>query len=257
MENNITLKAKDLYLSAFKKTKENFFKFLAVGFCFVVLSFIDPSGEKGASMVFLRSLVSFVGSIYLSISMYRAILDITNDKTVSFSEFFIWPKNGFKMLFTDILAKLAIAPFIIGVIVLAIALGVGGSAAIGLVFAILGLIISIPVAIFLSVRLSLAKYFALDTGSGVIDSIKNSYKVTKGYFWKLIALNLFGLLVMVLGLLALVIGLFWAIPTVIIAQVMIYKAFSRTNEPSLVPEIQPLELSANMPESPVGGVAQN
>lgn len=245
MENRITLKAKDLYSLAFKKTKEHFFKFLAVGFCFFLLGLIDPSGEKGANMVFIRTLISFFGSIYLSISLFSALLDIANNKTVTLANFFTWPKNGFKMFFTDLVAKLAVAPFIVGIIVLSVSLGVGVNAVVGLIFAIIGLIVAIPVSIFLSVRLSLAKYLALENGSGIVESIKKSYNLTNGYFWILLVLNLYGGLVILLGLVALIVGLLWAIPTVIIAQVLIYKAFSDKMKSHLVPEVENLELPAN------------
>ncbi len=246
MNENTNIVLKDIFSASFKKAKSHLFDFLVITICFIIISMFD-SRTKGSGINVIGSLISFLGSMYLSISLFGAVLKIEDGETVKLKDFFVWPKNGFKMFFADLVSKLAIVPFMVAIVaIVAVTFiassGVGMS---GIVIALLGLLLSIPIAVFISVRLSLSKYFALDTGSGVIDSIKMSYKATKGYFWTIFIFGLLSGLIVFIGFIALVIGLLWAIPTVTIAQVALYRVFNPKK--SNLPEIQPVELPASEP----------
>jgi membrane-anchored glycerophosphoryl diester phosphodiesterase (GDPDase) len=263
MENNVVLNSKDIFSFAFTGAKKNFKNFFIVLVCFMVLEVINPN-KPGESLGFLRSIISTIGSVYLSISLYSAVFKIVNGQEVVLKDFFAWPKNGFKMLWSGIVSGLLIVPIFILGLVIAGVLGLIGafSNAMPFVYAVIGLIVIVP-SVYISTRVMLAKYHALLNGSGVVDSIKESIKMTKGKVLRIIWLYVIMIGIAILGALALVIGLFWAIPTIIIAQVLIYKTLSGDVSNSgnitnnVLPEVQPLELQANMPEAHNGDSAQN
>lgn len=97
---------------------------------------------------------------------------------------------------------------------------------------ILWLIALILPGIYIAIRLSMFKYFIAEW-YGIIDSIKASRAATAGNFWKLIGISFVYLGVMILWVLALVFGLLWAIPTVMLAQVYIYTQLKH-NIPSTI-----------------------
>ncbi len=252
MENNINLDSKEIFSFAFASTKKYFAKFFVVVLALGILSAISPEDTNGP-ISSLLSLISIVGTFYVTIAMYGAIFKILSGQDVSIGDMFTWPKNGLKMLWANILAGLAIAPFLITAIILGVGsffstLGGGGSATIVLSLITLSLAL---LAVYFSIRLMFAKYYALDTGAGAVESVKYSWGLTKGKFLSLFWLSILMGCIVILGIIALIIGLFWAIPTVLIAQVLIYKKLSGSNNVpaeivggSILPEAQPLELEA-------------
>lgn len=86
---------------------------------------------------------------------------------------------------------------------------------------IIGFIALIIPGIYIATRLSLFQYF-IAQGYGTIDSIKASRSATQGNIWKLIWIGFVYIGVTLLWILALVIWLLWAIPTVMLAQTYVY-----------------------------------
>lgn len=86
---------------------------------------------------------------------------------------------------------------------------------------LVGLIALIIPGIYIAVRLSMVQYLIVE-GYGVMDAIKTSRAMTKGNVWKLIGAGFVFMGVIILWVLALVVWLLWAIPTVNIAQTYIY-----------------------------------
>jgi len=80
--------------------------------------------------------------------------------------------------------------------------------------------------IILSIRLSFFDYFIVDRNSKIIESLKKSWEITKGNTWNLFLLYLLLGLINFLGALALMIGLFWSIPTTMLAQAFVYRKLS-------------------------------
>jgi uncharacterized membrane protein len=89
--------------------------------------------------------------------------------------------------------------------------------------------------IYISIRLSMFKYFIAEWYSA-IDAIKASRAATAGNFWKLIGISFVYIGIMLLWILALIFGLLWAIPTVMLAQVYIYTQLKH-NVPSTIKPI--------------------
>lgn len=112
---------------------------------------------------------------------------------------------------------------------------IGGGILVG-VLVLLGLIALILPGIWIAVRLSLFQYYIAE-GYGAIDSIKASWAATKDNFWKLFGIGFVYAGIIILGALALLVGLLWALPTVALAQAYVYKKL-KANTPS---EFKPIE----------------
>lgn len=91
---------------------------------------------------------------------------------------------------------------------------------------ILGLIALIVPGIYIAVRLSMFQYLIAE-GYGWIDALKTSRAMTKGHFWKLVGIGFYYVGIVIIGILALVIGLFWAIPLIALAQTSVYLALKK------------------------------
>lgn len=96
-----------------------------------------------------------------------------------------------------------------------------------IILPVLMLIMLIPIIIF-GIRLQFYSYFIIDKGSGPIEALKKSWIATKGSYWNLVLLSLATGGLNILGALALLIGLFWTIPTTLLATAYVYKKLSQT-----------------------------
>jgi uncharacterized membrane protein len=88
---------------------------------------------------------------------------------------------------------------------------------------VLGLVALIIPGIYLMLRYMFAQVFIIDKNQGVLESMKNSAKITDGVKWQLLLFNLISLGVIVLGALAFGIGLLVAVPMVYLAMIHVYR----------------------------------
>lgn len=77
--------------------------------------------------------------------------------------------------------------------------------------------------IYLAIRFSFYAYFIVDRNSGIMESLKRSWRITQGTAWKLFVYSLAICGLNILGAFALVIGLFATIPTSLVAGAFIYR----------------------------------
>lgn len=85
-----------------------------------------------------------------------------------------------------------------------------------------GLILLVVPGVIWAVKYQYFAYFIVE-GSGPIAAIKKSGLITKGEKWHLFWVGILLGLINVAGVLALVIGLFWTMPTVALAMAFIYR----------------------------------
>ena len=92
------------------------------------------------------------------------------------------------------------------------------------------LVISLPVivigcvvTIYLTIKFSLCQYFVIDKHLSPLQSIKASGRTTKGAMWKLFGFGILCSLIILLGLLCLIVGVFAAYPIVMVANALVYR----------------------------------
>jgi len=88
---------------------------------------------------------------------------------------------------------------------------------------LIGLVLLIVPGIIVGIMLMFVGYLVIEEKLGPVDAIKRSIALTKGSRWKLFQLSLALLLLNILGLLALLVGLFVTIPVSFMATVHAYR----------------------------------
>jgi uncharacterized membrane protein len=86
-----------------------------------------------------------------------------------------------------------------------------------------GLILLIIPGIIWAIKFSLCFYFVIDKGLGPIEALKASSRTTMGIKWQLFGFGILCGLINFLGLLCLFIGGFATYPTVLVANVLVYR----------------------------------
>jgi uncharacterized membrane protein len=90
----------------------------------------------------------------------------------------------------------------------------------------LGFLALIIPGIILSMGLAFVSYLVVDRGLGPIEAMKESWRVTKGHKWQLLLLFLALLGINLLGILALVIGVFVTVPITMLAFAHAYRTLT-------------------------------
>lgn len=184
---------KELFSDAWQKTKHHYWFLFCVGLIALVL--------RSISHFFLP--LDFLIGIVVSIGITYVLLRIVHDHTPKYEDLIV-PFRTYKIPLT----------FLVTTILVVIIVGIGF------------LLLLVP-GIYLAIRLQFYKFVVLDkphlTAS---DVLKESFAITKGYFWRLFGFSLVIVLFNVLGLLFLVVGLFITIPVSLIAFATLYKGLS-------------------------------
>ena len=181
-------------------TKTNF-KFLIkiiliIMAAYILTSWVSNALEDAPVLNVVASILFWVLHIVLDIGLVKIALKLTADQKPELADLFNHYPLFWKYLGGAILSGLII-------------LG--------------GLILLIVPGIYFAVKLQFVTYLIIDQGLGPIDAIKKSWEITGGNFWNLFLFGLVIVLINVLGFLALVVGLLWAIPTAAIATAFVYK----------------------------------
>ncbi len=106
---------------------------------------------------------------------------------------------------------------------------------------IAGFLLLIVPGVIWSVQFGLFGYFMIDKGLGPIEALKESSRITKGSKGDLFVFYIICVGINILGVLALILGLFAAIPTTMIAAAFVYRKLAGVvipNQANLTAEIQ-------------------
>ena len=158
-------------------------------------------------------LIFFVLSILFSILLGRgAILGGIVTGYIGIKWALAWVNKG-SFTFDDLFENLSFKKFIYFVLVIAlVVLSVFG-----------GLLLLVIPGIIFGIRLMFAKFIVIENDMKPMEALKESKRITKGVRWKLFWFSLTAILVVVIGLLCLIVGIFFAAPLVSLATAVIYK----------------------------------
>lgn len=196
-----TFSIKNALSFGWDKMKKNFLLFFLVILVMIGLSIIGEIAERifidvGVLVVLAAIVVSFI----IQLGFYRILLNIVDGKKSDLKDLFSQPS-----LFPD---------YLIGTI-LYILIVVGG------------LILLIVPGIIWAIKYQYYGLHIVDKKEGPINALKASAKITQGRKWDLFLFWLACLGVNILGLLALIVGLFATIPTTAVANAYIYRTLSK------------------------------
>lgn len=144
---------------------------------------------------------------------------------IGYTKIFLRMHDGDKPEFTDIFKEYMIFFKYVAVLILFPLIVFGG------------LILLIIPGFIWAVRFSFASIIIVDKKIGPIMAIKESYAMTRGMFWKLVAFGLTIILVNILGFIALGIGLLVSVPVSTFAIVYVYRKIQDRIIPTTSPSI--------------------
>lgn len=173
--------------------------------------FNAPSGYYWGEYYFwspIFSLLSMAVSVFISIAVVRVVLRFNRGETAEMED--LW--MGYP-LFLD---------FLVGSILYGL-----------LVFA--GLILCVIPGIYWGVKYQFYGYCIMDRNVGPVEGIKMSGRLTQGSWWNLFWLGIMQFLVVLLGMLACLVGLFWAMPTAMVAHGYAYVRLAAAAPEALAP----------------------
>jgi len=162
-------------------------------------SFSDSLKKESFFASFLLNVISSVISIIFGLGLIKISLKLCDGEEARFSDLVSQYKLFFRYLF---------ASFLYGLITL------------------LGFVLLIVPGIILLIRLGFFDYLIVDKNSTIIESLKRSWEITRGNTWNLFLLYFLFALINILGVLALIFGLFWSIPTTMVAEAFVYRKLS-------------------------------
>ncbi len=190
-----------------QKTKENFWRLIAVVLVWVVISVMfNYTGKYFAKIMpftaFVIRIFSAAFSMIATLGITKIGLKVYAGEKFDLVDLFGSYRLTFRYLLASILYGLTI---------------------------IAGLILFIVPGIILIIRMGFYTYLIVDKGMGPMDSLKESMRLTKGNAWNLFLLWFVLLGVVLLGLLALVVGIFVAYPVTLLAHIFIYRYLEQKN----------------------------
>ena len=189
--------------------KKNFGFFLAiliVGFIAQnILGFFAEFFKRESPVIyFLLTLGGVFLNMLVSIGILKIALHFCDNEPAQIFELFAYPELVLRFLGIAILSGLAV---------------LGGA------------ILLIVPGIILAIRLQYAGYLLVDKNTGVMEALKKSMAMTKGVAWDLFVLGCLMGLVALAGVLCLGVGLFAALPTIMVANAFVYRKLAACLEP--------------------------
>ena len=187
--------------------KANFWFFVGLGFVFLIVTYIPTAIDMLARLLYLprpafvllniaTTILGLVINTVLAIGLIKIALSFCDERKPPIGTLFdvwdcFWRYVGAGILYTLIIFG--------------------------------GLILLIIPGIIWAIKYSLCYYFVIDKGLGPVQAIKASGRTTTGVKWQLFGFFILCGLINMLGLLCLIVGIFAAYPTVIVASALVYR----------------------------------
>ena len=161
---------------------------------------------------------------FFQVGLIRIVLQAARGQFCQFGELLKGGPSFLSML--GVMFLKSVITLALPLTALGIAFGAGGVEALPVAMVVIS-VLMIPV-IVISLGLSMAEFYVVDQGMGPVQALKASWSVTSGQKGKIFLLGLISVGVILLGYLACCIGVFAAMPTIQVANAMVYCALSGT-----------------------------
>lgn len=198
------------------RTTLNNFWFL-VGMLLIVLainvgfSILAGIFEKGAPFIsFLINIASMAVSMIVGMGVISVYLHLHRGERPPYKEIFSKAHLFWRFLWASILY---------GVMLL------------------VGFLLLIIPGVYLALRFGFYQFLIVDHERGAVESLKESSRLTESVKWKLLGFVLLLGLINIAGVLALLVGLFFTIPTTVLAVVYVYKKLHARLSPAVTPAV--------------------
>ncbi len=182
--------------------KKNLWFWIGISVIYLVLTSLNVSFEQDSVNYQVSSIVSGIFVIILSIGTIKISLKFIDGKKAEYRDLFSSYRLFWRMFGVQLL---------MGLIALA------------------GFLLLIVPGIIWSLKYQFAPNFIVDKNMKIREAMKASAMATEGIKWQLFVLNLAFAGVMILGVLALGVGVLVAIPVVWIADSFVYRKIAKSN----------------------------
>ena len=176
-------------------------------------------------MVFVLDVAFYAVNILIALGIIKIALNFLKNNTAKFSDLFSQSNLILKSFVVGLLIALfTVLPILIPLGLFGITMLFPLSIAINITRVVLGVlgIVGVFFSVYFALRFMYSQYFLIDKNSGITDSLKLSSEATRGVKWQLIGFGFVSLGIVILGFIALLVGLFVAIPVAILANAAIY-----------------------------------
>ncbi len=243
---NTTYKASDAITFGWQATKENFWLLIGISVLYMIVSSLFGGQAKEMTDLFsgaphmgnqgsvLGSLISNVISLIFIVGMFHAGTKLFHKEQITFKDFFVFTGWGIylRLVGVILLCMLLFIPiiFLFGALSFAGIFVAGGAISFspGPLVIIGGILLILGIG-YLSLRLAFVYYLAIEDVKPLA-VFKQSWLLTKGRVLPLLWLMVLGCGVMLLGVLALFVGIFVAVPVITLAGVYTYHIFKGTKQ---------------------------
>ena len=183
----------------------------------------------------LFTFAAYLFQMGLHLGMLQITLNIINNKKVNFSQLF----GSFDVLIPFVLATIIFIAILLiaaspGIMLLLASVSADWDSrsnleAIDNWSVIIPIILIIIPTVYISVRLQFYNYFLLDEESGIIESIKRSAEISKGYVGELFLLGAVLSIIILISIIPLGLGLIFSIPLSTMATSYVYLKLKATS----------------------------
>jgi len=185
------------------KLKERFWFILGmIALVWIVdlaLSYIIQFAGRQRIAEVIISLIGYFLTVLMSIGFLKITLKINDGKDVSYADLFVHYRFFIRYLLAIIFKTIIVSA---------------------------GLILLIFPGIYLALRYRFVEFLIVDKDMGIIEAFKESAKLTEGKKWSILGFEFCSFAIIFLGLIALLVGLLAAAPTVALARANLYRTIS-------------------------------
>lgn len=194
-----SFKISDVFKKGWVNTKKNWLFLVLSTLIYFVVYFVLARSGHGFTSVFL-GLASWIVAQLFSIGLYRIALKIEDGGVPKATDF----KTDFNTFMTVLWANI-----ITGLIIIA------------------GTLLFIIPGIIAMLRLSMSIYLILDKKMKAWEAIKESWRITSSYSWKILGMVLIAMIVALISLIPLGLGLLISIPFLSLSYGVFYRKISQ------------------------------
>jgi len=204
--------------------KANFWFFVGVlivaGLIFFIPRVIATMLQReSAGLSFLFNIIGWIADIIIAIGLITIALKFLDNKKPEFDDLF-----SFKPYFWQYL----LGSILYGLIVMG------------------GFFLFVIPGIYWAIKFQFFGYFIVDKKLDAIEALRYSSRLTKGVKWHLLGFGIVIWFIELLGLLALIIGLFAAVPIVLVAYAFVYRKLLNQTESIQIEETQVQPATTNV-----------
>ncbi len=162
-------------------------------------------------------------SLFLSLGAIRFGLNLVNGHDASIPDLFSQGRLLIRSILATILVYIMLAIVAIpGAAVIYASFNMGSSGEPNIAIAVLGVILALIPTIFIGVRMTFVQYCLVDRDRATIDAISDSWALTKDNVMRVILLFIVQALLVIGGMLALIVGVFIALPVIYLSSIVAY-----------------------------------